>query len=368
MKETNATILKLYNQAVINLGSSDKIITKIDDEKLKKSLDYILNKSESAKGVLTVVITSLVYKIENPLQDIRLHQANMENGYSGRSFDTGYITPFLKTQKIPAMAESGWLTRSLEQNRPYDSHYSGSIRPKELKDSFLHLIDNVQNSSKQKELLIYIFEYLILQRNQFNIQLAKPSNLSISSITSLLERHFFSSYSAEGASRLPSLAFYAIYQCLTNELKRFTCKTLLPIESHTSADTRSGRIGDIDVVDEQGHSFEAVEIKHGIPITVQLVKDAYEKFSTTLVKRYYILSTANIKEEEQGQINIEIENIKRVHGCQLIVNGIIKSLNYYFRLLNDTSDFIVRYVKLLETDDAIKFEHKQRWNELINEI
>lgn len=45
----------------------------------------------------------------------------MDKGYSGRSFDTKYITPFMKF-KFPkiAMRESGWLTRSLEQLEPYD--------------------------------------------------------------------------------------------------------------------------------------------------------------------------------------------------------------------------------------------------------
>jgi DNA (cytosine-5)-methyltransferase 1 len=50
-------------------------------------------------------------------------------------------------------------------------------------------------------------------------------------------------------------------------VKRFEGKKLLDIESHTSADSRSGRIGDIDIVDEKGRAFEAVEVKHGIPIT-----------------------------------------------------------------------------------------------------
>lgn len=164
------------------------------------------------------------------------------------------------------------------------------------------------------------------------------------------------------------MAFYAIYQCLTQELKRFEGKTLLKIESHTSADKRSGRIGDVDIIDEKDRAFEAVEIKHGIPISLQLVQDAYNKFSTTPVKRYYILSTANIKEGEIENIEKEIEKIKNIHGCQVIVNGIIDSLKYYLRLLSDSFDFIEFYVKLLEKDTAIKFEHKQKWNELINSI
>ena len=56
-----------------------------------------------------------MYKALNPAQDIRNHQASIEGGYSGRTFDSKYITPFMKLHKFPSMAESGWLTRALEQ-------------------------------------------------------------------------------------------------------------------------------------------------------------------------------------------------------------------------------------------------------------
>lgn len=89
------------------------------------------------------------------------------------------------------MAESGWLTRSLEQNLPYDSNYPGKIRPPTLKDSFLKIIDSIENKLEQEALLLYIFQFLILQRNKFKIQLAKPTNLSINYVVKLLNNHFF---------------------------------------------------------------------------------------------------------------------------------------------------------------------------------
>jgi DNA (cytosine-5)-methyltransferase 1 len=184
----------------------------------------------------------------------------------------------------------------------------------------------------------------------------------------LLNDHFNSSYKAEGASRLPVLAIYAAYQCLLSETKRFENKTLLPIESHTSSDKSSGRISDIDISDEKNREFEAVEVKHGVPITLQIVQDAYEKFNTTPVKRYYILSTSPVDKDEWIKIESEIQKIRKVHGCQLIVNGIMPTLKYYLRLLTDPFEFIDNYVNLLEADKALKFEHKSRWNELIREL
>lgn len=177
-------------------------------------IDEIISRSEASKGVLTVVLTSLVYKQLFPNQDIRNHQSGIEGGYSGRTFDTHHITPFLKKHRFPSMAESGWLTRSLEQKRPYNSDYTGAIRPESLKKAFLEIINYIQfsNEDKRKSLLQYVFGKLIQQRERNKLTLAIPQNLSIKQLLLLLERHFSHQYKFDGASRLPSLALYAIYQ------------------------------------------------------------------------------------------------------------------------------------------------------------
>lgn len=229
---------KIYNESMQIVGSDSEIKSDLN-KTLQSHLLEILSKSESAKAVVTVILTSAVYKALNPAQDIRNHQTSIPNGYSGRTFDSKYITPFLKSLKFPAMAESGWLTRSLEQKVSYDSNYSGAIRPDSLKTSFLETIAFIQKGKDIDKLLSFLFQGLIIQRNAQQIDLAKPHNLQISTIIELLTKHFDTKYSAEGASRLPVLALYAAYQCLVNETKRFDGKTLLPMESHTSADTRS---------------------------------------------------------------------------------------------------------------------------------
>ena len=365
--EPTAFLEKTYNESMRIVGSDNEIKSDLDKTIVNYLLE-MLRRSEAAKGVITVILTSAVYKYLNPDQDIRNHQTSIPNGYSGRTFDTKFITPFLKSVKFPAMAESGWLTRSLEQKVPYNSNYSGAIKPKSLKTAFLKTIDFIQKGKDIEKLLSFLFQGLIIQRNAQQIDLAKPLNLPIGTIMNLLSQHFDTKYSAEGASRLPVLALYAAYKCLINETKRFEGKVLLPMESHTSADSQSGRIGDIDIIDDKERTFEAVEVKHGIPITAQLVKDAFEKFKTTQVNRYYLLSTANIDPSQTDEINKEIERIKNIHGCHVIVNGLINSLKYYLRLLSDTSEFIENYVNLVENDTALKFEHKTEWNNIISQM
>ena len=367
LKTPEEFLTKLYDQAMSTVGSKDKNISDLmtKDQEL---LDVVLHYSEQAKAVLTVLITSLVYKSLHPDQDIRKHQVSILGGYSGRTFDTKNITPFMKAHKFPSMSESGWLTRALEQKVPYDKNYHGAITPKELKPVFLLILDNIETGADCKKYLSFVLQGLIIKRNKQVIDLAKPTTLSIGAILDLLDKHFNGSYKAEGASRLPVIAIYAAYECLIQEAKRFDKKKLLPIESHTSSDRSSGRVGDIDIIDEKKRVFEAVEVKHGISITLQIVQDAFEKFQTTPIDRYYILSTASPNNIEQKKIEAEIHKIKNVHGCQLIVNGIMPTIKYYLRLLDKTSEFIENYVNLIENDKSLKFEHKERWNKLISEL
>ena len=268
---------------------------------------------------------------------------------------------------FPFMSTTGWLTRSLEQPHPYTLDYPGKVKPPIIKSLFLQLIDKVQcQGVSAEEVLKYMFKLLIKQRDDQNIELAKPHSLSIASIIKLLEKHFTYHYTTHGASRLPTLAVYAAYQCMMNQVARYSGKVLCTLESHNSADSQSGRIGDIDVNNENGSAFEGVEIKHEIPITAQLVADAYEKFKIHNTDRYYLLTTANMDSADWDSIEKEVARISQIHGCQVIVNGVYTTLKYYLRLLNDPAEFIDKYVELLKQDETVKFQHKTAWNEIIS--
>lgn len=350
-----------------NYSTDEDIVEGLSDEE-REYLDIIVEKSEDRKAVLTVFITSMTHKIYNPNQDIRYHQVNLPNGYSGRVIDTREITPFMKKNRFPAMAETGWLTRTLEQNSPYMLDYPGQITPIELKNAFLRLLHFVEEGDKSpKDYLTYIFTKLILLRDRHDIELARPTKLSIKQIIDYLDKHFNSNYTSPGASRLPTLAIYSVYECMVEEVYRYRNKYLAPLQKHQSADSQSGSVGDIEVKNKSDHSvFEAVEIKHGIEITSQLIQDAYNKFMSEPIECYYILSTVGCKEDELDKIEEDIQRIRNMHNCQVIVNGVLDSLKYYLRLLNDTSKFINKYVNNMMNDSSIKFEHKQMWNSIVS--
>ena len=360
---------ELLEELLIDIQQYEKDYKSELPEEVTDCIDMIVKQSENNKAVLAVVMTLSVHKIIDKNQDIRFHQSSMENGFSGRTKDTLFITPFLKAHNFPSMAESGWLTRSLEQSLPYDLAYPGKITPVALKIAFLQLIDYIQvGNVSPLEIVRYMLFQLVKLRDSRNIALAKPHSLSISDIVDVLEKHFNYNYKGHGASRLLTLAIYAAYECMMKQVARYEGKLLCQLESHTSADYQSGQIGDIQINNADGTAFEGLEIKHNIIITRELVSHAYEKFMSYRTNRYYLLTTANMESADWKLINSEIRDIMIKHGCQVIVNGVYSSLKYYLRLLNDPSEFIDHYVELLKRDENIKFVHKKAWNEIIGGV
>ena len=332
---------------------------------LRERLEVVLEAAESGKNkaALAVVATLLVRKAARPEQNIRFHQAGMPGGFSGRGLDERLVTPFMKTNHFPAMISgSGWLTRSIGQPLPYNADYPGNIRPPAVKSAFLGAVDEIQSGrAGAEDALAFLLAELIARRDaSAGIKLNRPVNLTVAQIIARLTAHF----ARPNSARLPTLAVHAVYQRLTAEMERYNGCSLLPLEPHTAADGKTGALGDVQVNDADGLPVEAVEIKHNIPLTAALVRDCRKKFQTASVRTFYLLSTSDKNIVGGEEIKAEIDDIRRNHGCQMIVNGITPTLKYYLRLLKDASAFVNAYVAHLETDPAINYALKEAWNEL----
>ena len=271
------------------------------------------------------------------------------------------------------MKESGWLTRSLEQAHPFDLDFPGKIKDKVVKDAFLQILNDVEvNKASAESYLVNIFRLSIIEKSKKTVTLVNPveseSTLNIEQIITYLEKHFNYKYSTRGASILPVIAFYSIYECLIDEIGRFKNKKLDKLASHTSCDRSSKATGDIVIRDKSTNDlYEVIEIKFDIVPNKIMINDAYEKFKTEPIQRYYVLSTVHADEEEQLKIDEEIIKIREEHGCQVIVNGVFPSLKYYLRLLENTDKFMDRYINNLQENPELDFEHKIAWNRVLEE-
>ena len=160
------------------------------------------------------------------------------------------------------------------------------------------------------------------------------------------------------------LALHAIVSVLVREVERYRGCKLLPLQAHTTADSRSDLIGDIIIVDAEESVFEAYEIKHNVRITSELINATFGKLQTTPVQRFYILTT--YPHESYDEFEHEILRVAQSHGCQLIVNGVDRTLLYYLRLIGSTRSFIDAYVTHLESDSVVNFQLKERWNQIVS--
>ena len=198
--------------------------------------------------------------------------------------------------------------------------------------------------------------------------LNNPEKFDIITIVNCLDYHFNFNYKTHGASKLPVLAFYAIYQQLIQEFERYKSCTLNPLGSHTASDRTSKTAGDIEILGNKKTLIEVIEIKHGKPIDLQIIRIAKDKIIKFNPRRYCVFSSANIQVEQSELIEQEIKNIREIHGCQIIINGIIPTLKYYLRLLTSVETFINNYSTLVESDPELQLIHKIKWNEILSQL
>lgn len=334
---------------------------------IKQDITLIGEKCIKQKAVYTVLTTLLYYKILHPQQDIRKHQAQIAGGFSGRSFDTKNVTPVLKKMKLPAMAESGWLTRSLEQPYPYDFNYNGKI-PVIVKMPFLRCLDYVQKNPRKAESMLRILLNKVIEVAEENKVVIKPlqhpEKITITKIIDALNEHFLHHYGTHNGAKLPVLAFHCIYDSLIKEFKRYEGCYLAPLSSLTACDRTNKASGDIEIF-RNNQLFEAIEIKLDKMIDSQIVRVVEEKIYKWNPERYYILSVLGTKKEDQDEISDIICQVGINHGCQIINNGLLPTIKYYLRLITNLSDFVSSYSEAVENDDELEKIHKSYWNELI---
>ena len=139
--------------------SADETSRQISNE-IKTSVDVFIEKIDTDKSLVQVIITSLLKKIISPEQDIRLHMAKFENGYSARVLDTKVTSPFFK-KYFPTYAnkETAFLTKATRAEIIWNLTEGKKLpfRSRQLIEPFLNLMDKIQNLSfNLNDCLIYI--------------------------------------------------------------------------------------------------------------------------------------------------------------------------------------------------------------------
>ena len=343
----------------------------------KQDVDMLIDKIDTNKSLVSALVTSLVKKIQDPKQDIRLHRKDFEGGYSARVLDTQFISPFFKDY-FPKYAnkESAFLTLATRERIKWtkDEGENLKIRDKKLKACFLNIFEQIEEKQVNPiPYLQYIFAKLIalskIEEALFestNLQTENLETLNIHLIIKMLQEHF----DTKQSSRLPVVAIYTIYKILLPKFERYKNKKLIVLQVHTSSDKHG--FGDIEIYTTDNQPFEIVEIKHNIPIDKYLIFDIAKKTQDIKIDRYYILTTFSggfTSAESEKQVTEYILKLKKTQGIDIIANGIITTLKYYLRFIDNYQEFIAVYTKNLIEDaknsTEIKNFHLEKWIEIV---
>ncbi|MFC5714374.1 hypothetical protein ACFPU1_16635 [Thalassorhabdus alkalitolerans] len=368
--------------------SLQKILDKVQTEEsvdlpegVKRAVQSFSEKVDTATTAFTNIVTCLIANITDQDIDPRYHRkpgegegmpsppSGKENWFSGRSISERIIYPWLNANNYRT-AKSGWQTRTFERPRPYSLSYPENIDY--VKGEFLLILDEIANGKVLAEdVLIYFLkleEKEKEKRDQTIINIAKfrsEGDKLIQDVINAFEEHF----TLKDSARLPVLAMYATYQTVVSDIKKYDGFNLADLSSHEAADSRTGSLGDIEILDEgEDIIIEAIEIKHQIPIDEVIALKAKEKIEKSNVSRYYILTTHHSCNDVDAEVERVIKTIYKEHGCQLIINGVVPTMKYYLRLASKPEEIIEHYSKLLVADRRIKTHHLEEWDKIIRNL
>jgi DNA (cytosine-5)-methyltransferase 1 len=340
-------------------------LVKIDQKKLEDYVNVISSKIENQKGVYTILITLCLYKINNPSQDIRYHKKDLENGFSGRTYDTNFVTPTLKKFALPSMSESGYLTRSLEQQAAYDLNYPGKISDKEVKEAFLNIIDIFQKKPKYcRPILIYLINAakIIKKSNYIEIKKIKKENkFTVNELIKIFNTYFYYKFGVSGGSKIPVICFYTLINLLMKQNIKYSSMTLKKLGFHTTSDLTSKSAGDIEIF-HNDKCYEAFEIKFEHIIDEHMINIACPKIIKFNPQRYYILTTSNVKNNVGETL---IQKIRNDHGCEIVIGNYFDFLEKYLFMLEDLNIFINNFSINVQQDKELKIIHKKIWMSII---
>lgn len=331
---------------------------------------------QQATSAFNNIITCLASNAADANCDPRYHRpptGKMPKPPDGRSYFTGrgisevIIYPWLASQGFRG-SMSGWQTRVFERENPYNLDYPENIS--RVKTEFLRILDAVSSNRVQSIEVLAAFFRLELAEKEHRSEsadwLAKHSaaqDVSIAKIIEILSTHFEMPRSA----RLPVLAIQAIYYAIIPHIDRYDGMSLSELSEHSAADENTGAVADIEVKDNEEDLFEAVEVKHGVVIDDNIVRRSCNKVRESTASRYYILSTnPKVAVTQDGQRLISA--LLREHGCQLVINGVLPTIKYYLRLLEEPSKFLTAYQNLLMSDRRVTRAQQEKYQRLAQTV
>ncbi len=332
----------------------------VTDRNISLRVELICRSIGNRAGV-RLLMACLLAKLDNPQVDIRkpYTQIGSPDSFSGRTYDEHYITEFVNKHELPCNPTTAFLTPALRNRNTVltpDIELEG--RPREVYQATLQLLTDVhERRVLPDDLLAETVRFLLIVRNERQQRMesllaglkASQGNVALSAeaIVTLIEQHLAS----PRASRLPVLVVAAAYKAAANHLG----ERVLPLESHTAADSQTQAIGDVQITladDNRVVTCYEMKMKR---VMINDVDLALQKIANVDYRiDHFIFITTDIITAEVVQYARTI--YERTGGTELVILDCIGFLRHFLHLFHRLRlQFLDAYQELVltEADSAV---------------
>lgn len=301
----------LQNALDTNIDDMCRLTEQIEDICIKDELDIILKNISKSWTPCKATIVSVIAKILHPDWDTRNHQIQLGGKFSLRTIDGSYVSKYLYKNGLYDTSTEFALTRSFEKAEPYNKKYSGMIKPKESKISFLNIVDVINTKTDillLNDMLVYVLTFLKKRKDattslMSSIVVSSKYNMSFLDISNILDEI---NMIGSGSSVIPIIVAHTLLYVVQPYL--WDGITIVPLKEHTSPDNHSKSFGDIEGFDTYYKPKIVIEVKHKIQINDTIVAIFHEKTKDEDVPLKFILTTAKA-EKKVFQNNICVDTL-----------------------------------------------------------
>ena len=310
-------------------------ISHVDNAEQRSQIDYICRNLQNRAGV-RFLMACLLAKLHRPSLDIRMPYTEIggDDCYSGRHYDETYIASFVEMHDLPCNATTAFLTPAFRNHEVMLSKNATLMgRPRKLYEYVLSLLDDVARKKiSPQNLLREIVRLLVIRRDEqksrmetllANLQQSDPSHLTVDAIANIVQQHLNQRHS----SRLPVLAFHAIYRTIQTQLN----ERAIPLQAHNAADSQTKALGDIEIAVQESDEVITVYEMKTKEITRADVSKAFRKLvqSQSDIKQYLFITTKPVSDsvaEEIYKVN------EQQYGVEFAALDCVSFLRYFLHL------------------------------------
>lgn len=346
---------QIYDMVSENVNESH-----VDDADRREQIEYICRNLQNRAGV-RFLMACLLAKLHQPNLDIRMPYKEIggDDCYSGRQYDERYITSFVENHELPCNVTTAFLTPAFRTHEVMLSKNATLMgRPRKLYEYVLSLLDDVARKRiSPQDLLCEIVRILIIKRDEqrtrmdsllANLKQSDLSQLTVEAIVDIVEQHL----DQPNSSRLPVLAFQAIYQTIESQLN----EQVVPLQPHTAADSQTRSLGDIEVALKDTDQVITVYEMKSRKLTRGDVSQALNKLAkgTQSAQQYLFVTTFPVSEDVKEQIS---DLNERRLGTEFAALDCVAFVRYFLHLFYQVRlKFLSNYQDLVlsEPDSGVR--------------